>query len=1292
MPRRTVGPACAPPVGAPVYGGIASERRTTSTSSTRAITRVSTRGWAPIPASWTAWRDLVRGLRTERRVGLGDGRLQRLEQGPPSAGADRRVGNLGGVRARGPARGGLQVPRPGRLAGYRVDKADPFAVRQEVPAANGLGRVGPRVPLAGRGLDEVAAAAAGAAPPRCRSTRSTSAPGAACPSRTTAPLTYREAAGALAQYARQMHFTHVELLPVAEYPFAGSWGYQTTGFFAPTSRFGTPQDFMYLVDTLHQAGIGVILDWVPSHFPSDEHGLVLLRRHAPLRARGLETGLSAGLGQLRLQLRPPRGPQLPALVRRSTGWTATTSTGSAWTRSPRCSTSTSRARRGSGSPIASAARESRRDHVPAPLQRRGRGTPPRRRDDRGGVDLLALVTRPTYVGGLGFQMKWDLGWMNDTLDYMRLDPVFRKFHHTSLTFRRMYQYSEDFVLPLSHDEVVHLKASLLSKMPGDEWQKFAGVRLLLAYMWAEPGKKLLFMGGEIGQWKEWNHDTSLDWDLLEHAAPRRAADVGARPESPPRERTRAPRARFRSPRLRLDRLPRRRAQRRLADPPRGQPPDDTVVAAFNFTPVPRYGYLVGVDVGGTGSRSPTAMRSSTAARASAIAAARSRSRCRARPPAQPGAHAASPRRGVPEAAAPPPAAASTPPRRTGDRRRDGVLSSRTDLDASPAPSRVGRDLRYVCIHGHFYQPPRENPWLEAIESQPSRLPVPRLERAHRGRVLRAQRERAHPRREESHRRDRQQLRVDELQLRPDAALLARGAGARTSTAASSRPTRESQRRFGGHGSALAQPYNHMILPLCQRARPAHAGALGARRLHGALRPRAGGDVAAGDGGRTPRRSRSSRSTACASRFCRRTRRARRPRDQAAGTGSDATGTIDPTPRLLGATCPPGAPSLSSSTTARSRARSPSTACSRRASSSPTDSPRRSPTDRPWPQLVHVATDGETFGHHHRHGDRGARATPCTGSRPQGLARLTNYGEFLESEPPTHEVRILEDTSWSCAHGVERWRGDCGCQTGRASGVEPGLARAAARGARRTARRAEPLYAQGGERASCRTRGRRATTTSRVRLDRSSYFVGDDALPARACPPRPNAHGGGDASPSGSSWSCSGTRSSCTRAAAGSSTTSRASRPARSSSTPGAPFSSPGRSSPWTSSPSFSAASRRRPEQRAGRRRRSSNLRGDRSRGRGLPRTGRRALRRLVALSRVRPDRRRVLLSRRASRLSRPIQRAGPARAGAPARRLRGHRGVPARGVRRPAHGRPQPSGRRVPRIRARRPTSGSRRG
>src|SRR5262249_59444641 len=210
-----------------------------------------------------------------------------------------------------------------------------------------------------------------------------------------------------------------------------------------------------------------------------------------------------------------------------------------------------------------------------------------------------MVSRPTYVGGLGFDMKWDLGWMNDTLDYMSLDPVFRKYHHTALTFRRMYQYTENFVLPLSHDEVVHLKRSLLSKMPGDEWQKFASLRLLLAYMWAEPGKKLLFMGGEIGQWKEWNHDTSLDWNLLERAR-HAGLQMGVRDLNRLLAAEPALHALDFDPKgfdwidchdadHSVVSLIRRGASGR---------PDDALVAAFNFTPVPRYGYLVGVDTPG----------------------------------------------------------------------------------------------------------------------------------------------------------------------------------------------------------------------------------------------------------------------------------------------------------------------------------------------------------------------------------------------------------------------------------------------------------------------------------------------------------------------------------------------------------------------------------------------------------------------------------------------------------------------------------------------------------------------
>jgi 1,4-alpha-glucan branching enzyme len=208
-----------------------------------------------------------------------------------------------------------------------------------------------------------------------------------------------------------------------------------------------------------------------------------------------------------------------------------------------------------------------------------------------------MVSRPTYIGGLGFDMKWDLGWMNDTLDYMSLDPVFRKFHHTELTFRRMYQYTENFVLPLSHDEVVHLKRSLLSKMPGDEWQKFASLRLLFAWMWAQPGKKLLFMGGEIGQWGEWNHDTSLDWHLLE-----RPLHAGL--QTWVRDLNRLYREQPALHELDFEARGFEWIDCHDADHSvvsferRGKTPGDVVVAAFNFTPVPRHGYLVGVDHGG----------------------------------------------------------------------------------------------------------------------------------------------------------------------------------------------------------------------------------------------------------------------------------------------------------------------------------------------------------------------------------------------------------------------------------------------------------------------------------------------------------------------------------------------------------------------------------------------------------------------------------------------------------------------------------------------------------------------
>ena len=483
-----------------------------------------------------------------------------------------------------------------RLNGYSVDKADPYAVRHEPPPRTGS--VVWDLEYRWRDAKWVAARAKKQAP---------SAPISIyevhlgswrrVPEEGNRPLTYREAAGSLAHHALSLGFTHVELLPVMEHPFTGSWGYQCTGYFAPTSRFGTPQDFMYLVDTLHQAGLGVILDWVPSHFPSDEHGLVYfdgthLYEHADWR-QGYHPDWSScifnyGRSEVRsfllssalywIELYHADGIRVDAVAsmlhldysRKAGEWIPNKHGG--WENLEAIS-------------LLRQMNDAVRENHPGVLMIAEEST------------AWPMVSRPTYVGGLGFDMKWDLGWMNDSLDYMSLDPVFRKFHHTDLTFRRMYQYTENFLLPLSHDEVVHLKRSLLSKMPGDEWQKFANLRLLFAYMWAQAGKKLLFMGGEFGQWKEWNHDASLDWDLLEKS---RHAGL----ELWVRDLNRLYAAEPALHALEFD--PRGFEWIDCHDSDhsvvslerRGTGPRDRVVAAFNFTPVPRSSYLVGVDFPG----------------------------------------------------------------------------------------------------------------------------------------------------------------------------------------------------------------------------------------------------------------------------------------------------------------------------------------------------------------------------------------------------------------------------------------------------------------------------------------------------------------------------------------------------------------------------------------------------------------------------------------------------------------------------------------------------------------------
>jgi 1,4-alpha-glucan branching enzyme len=400
-----------------------------------------------------------------------------------------------------------------RLNGFTVDKADPVGFRQETPPRTGsvvwdLGyswgdaewmrqrreRNSVRKPIS---IYEV----------HLGSWRRVPEDG-------NRPLGYRELAGPLADYVQEMGFTHVEFLPVMEHPFYGSWGYQTTGYFAPTSRYGPPQDLMFLIDTLHQRGIGVILDWVPSHFPTDEHGLAYfdgthLFEHAD-RRKGHHPDWDSfifnyGRHEVRSFLMSSAFFWLDAYHADGLRVDAVASMLYLdYSRKP-----------GEWIPNEHGGRE---NLEAIDFLRRFNADLYREYPD---VQTIAeestawpMVSRPLYVGGLGFGLKWDMGWMHDTLEYMHLDPIHRRFHHNRLTFRMMYAYSESFVLPLSHDEVVHGKGSLLDKMPGEDRQRFANLRLLLGYMYAQPGKKLLFMGGEFGQGREWNHDVSLDWHLL----------------------------------------------------------------------------------------------------------------------------------------------------------------------------------------------------------------------------------------------------------------------------------------------------------------------------------------------------------------------------------------------------------------------------------------------------------------------------------------------------------------------------------------------------------------------------------------------------------------------------------------------------------------------------------------------------------------------------------------------------------------------------------------------------------
>ncbi|MEO6120363.1 MAG: 1,4-alpha-glucan branching protein GlgB [Terriglobales bacterium] len=402
-----------------------------------------------------------------------------------------------------------------RFHGYQVDKADPFAIFNEVPPKTGS-VVWDRE-YEWQDAEWMKTRRAHNALNRPMSIYEVHLGSwMRVPEEHNRSLSYREMAVKLVEYVKSMGFTHVEFMPVMEHPFFGSWGYQVTGFFAPTSRFGTPQDLMYLIDQMHQSGIGVILDWVPSHFPSDQHGLAYfegthLYEHADPRqgyhpdwnsyifnyGRNEVRSFLMSSGAYWLNVFHADGLRVDAVAsmlyldysRNAGEWIPNEYGGRENLEAVRFLRRFNEAMYAEQSDIQTTAEES---------------------------TSWPMVSRPTYLGGLGFGMKWDMGWMHDTLKFMALDPVYRQFHHNQLSFRMLYAFNENFVLPLSHDEVVHGKGSLVNQMSGDDWQKFANLRALFGYMYAQPGKKLIFMGCEFAQRREWNHDSSLDWHLLEH--------------------------------------------------------------------------------------------------------------------------------------------------------------------------------------------------------------------------------------------------------------------------------------------------------------------------------------------------------------------------------------------------------------------------------------------------------------------------------------------------------------------------------------------------------------------------------------------------------------------------------------------------------------------------------------------------------------------------------------------------------------------------------------------------------
>ena len=406
-------------------------------------------------------------------------------------------------------------------------------------------------------------------------------------------LSYRQLADTLIPYIKDSGYTHIELLPVSEHPFDGSWGYQTIGYYAPTSRFGTPDDLKHFIDRCHQEGIGVILDWVPAHFPKDGHGLgyfdgTHLYEHSdPRKGEHMDWGtliFNYGRNEVRTFLLANAmfwadvyhidGIRVDAVAsmlyldysRKAGEWIPNQFGGRENLEAVSFLKKFNELIHGEYPGFITFAEES---------------------------TAWPMVSRPTYLGGLGFDFKWNMGWMNDTLEYIQKEPVHRKYHHGSLTFSLIYAFTENFILPFSHDEVVHGKRSMLDKMPGDFWQKFANLRVLYSYMYAHPGKKLLFMGCEFGQWLEWNCNQSLDWHLLQFEPHQKLLDCVRDLNRIYREEKSMHEVDFTWEGFQWIDL-HDSEQSIISFLRRARDGSDFVVCLFNLTPVPRWGYRVGV--------------------------------------------------------------------------------------------------------------------------------------------------------------------------------------------------------------------------------------------------------------------------------------------------------------------------------------------------------------------------------------------------------------------------------------------------------------------------------------------------------------------------------------------------------------------------------------------------------------------------------------------------------------------------------------------------------------------------